>query len=150
MTIVSTTAQRYPEVAHRLIEEVVETTKDQVVTADELEVNEHTLREKTGAVPQSERDENEAGEGGQLELDDRDEQLDRASHDLVGLVESDRNQAPDQKGCSPGQAGDCDGLGHSQSQVDGGTKKNQSKEQIEEGNTLQGRVRLLGAQVDKK
>ena len=38
-------AQRYPEVAHRLIEEVVETTEDQVVTADELEVNEHTLRE---------------------------------------------------------------------------------------------------------
>jgi NhaA family Na+:H+ antiporter len=38
-------AQRYPEVAHRLVDEVVETTEDNVVTADEHELNEHTLRE---------------------------------------------------------------------------------------------------------
>ncbi|HEY0772649.1 MAG TPA: Na+/H+ antiporter NhaA [Nocardioidaceae bacterium] len=38
-------AQRYPEVAHRLIDELVETTEDDVVTADEHELNEHTLRE---------------------------------------------------------------------------------------------------------
>jgi NhaA family Na+:H+ antiporter len=38
-------AQKYPPVARRLIDEVVETTEDNIVTAEEHEVNEHTLRE---------------------------------------------------------------------------------------------------------
>ncbi|HET7533883.1 MAG TPA: Na+/H+ antiporter NhaA [Nocardioidaceae bacterium] len=38
-------AQKYPAVARGLIEEVVQTTEDEVVTADEHELNDHTLRE---------------------------------------------------------------------------------------------------------
>ena len=37
--------QRYPEVAGKLVTEVVQRTEDQVVTADEHEANDHTLRE---------------------------------------------------------------------------------------------------------
>ena len=38
-------AQHYPEVAHQLIDDVVERNEDGVVTADEAELNEYTLRE---------------------------------------------------------------------------------------------------------
>ncbi len=38
-------AQYYPDVAHRLIDDVVQRNKDGVVTADEAELNEYTLHE---------------------------------------------------------------------------------------------------------